>query len=250
MKTTVIKNEEEKLKRGINAPSSTGHTGAGLPTNEPNDETHCIPENDACGVQSFSFDCPERLPSRKRNVEVDTDSLFSMLPLANKACTNSLKCKVKKFLKLKHQGQSINGKISQMKDLRNPYILNYLLTRHDLDELGSNYPLDRFDPHGFEPSEFHEELQTAQYDRMLSRTQKSIETSSTLNAEHLHLSGNSKTEGTTTRERRNSTRWDVGGLPPSGILPQHTVSAFRCSQQQAIPKRNAYSLSSKQNRKI
>ena len=177
--------------------------------------------------------------SRKHKREENLDEYFSMLPPAKKSCSKPLREKVRKFLKLKDQGQSINGKISKMKDLRNPYILEHLLTRHDLDELGSNYPAGQFDPHGFDSGEFHEALQTAQYERMKPQGgQKGIiEFTSNSKAEPSNIPGTTA-EGQGGGPRRNSSRWDVGGqLAGVGTQPNSFSSL-------------SSSISSKPNRKI
>ena len=97
----------------------------------------------------------EAAGKRKRKI----DELFPMLPPAQRGCPKALRRKIDKYLTQRGQRQSVNGKLSTMKGLRNPYILEHLIVHHDLDELGSNFPKSTFDPHGFDESEYFDNLQ-------------------------------------------------------------------------------------------
>jgi hypothetical protein len=176
-------------------------------------------------------------PSRKVKRD-DLDEMFNMLPPAKKSCPKDLRDKVKKYMLLKDQGQSINGKISTMKSLRNPYILEDLLMRHGLDELGSNFSKDRFNPHGFEPSDFHESLQATQHSMMSGPSKKGIvEITNGSKIESSTLSGSTSEVGNGRRLRKESrknsnTRWDVG-VAGVGIQP-NSSSGSNSQQQQVI----------------
>ena len=149
-------------------------------------------------------------PPRKRVHELD--EMFNLLPPAKRSCPKDLRDKVKKYMQLKDQGQSINGKISTMKSLRNPYILEDLLVRHGLDELGSNFSTERFNPHGFHPSDFHEALQKTQHQMMTAQAKKQqgiVEFTNGTKTESSTLAGST---GDGRRARKgNISRWDVAG---------------------------------------
>lgn len=62
----------------------------------------------------------------------------------------------------------MNLLIQQRKDIRNPSIYEKLIDYCKIDEYGSNFPLDVYDPHGWPESSFYEELakeQKAEMDR-------------------------------------------------------------------------------------
>jgi len=40
----------------------------------------------------------------------------------------------------------------------NPLILDKITSYYDLDEIGSNYPKEVYNPHGKDPSDFYEEI--------------------------------------------------------------------------------------------
>jgi hypothetical protein len=54
--------------------------------------------------------------------------------------------------------RSINMTLKQSKAFKNPDILEKLITFCEINEIGSNYPKDIFDPMGFHPSDFYDEL--------------------------------------------------------------------------------------------
>jgi len=110
--------------------------------------------------------------------------------------------------------------------MRNPYILEHLLVRHDLDELGSNYPSDRFNPHGFKESEYHDELQKAQCEFLRPQSKKGIiEFTNGSRPETSSIPGTCEARGPDLPQRKS--RWDVGSDADVGI-------PFSSQQQQVI----------------
>lgn len=48
--------------------------------------------------------------------------------------------------------------ITNEKEYLNPLILDKIIEYYDIDEIGSNYPKEVYNPHGKDPSDFFEEL--------------------------------------------------------------------------------------------
>lgn len=60
----------------------------------------------------------------------------------------SLQGKIVQFHRLRREGRakSINEKIRHARNFKNPYMLNWLVSHCGIDETGSNYPKELFDP--------------------------------------------------------------------------------------------------------
>jgi hypothetical protein len=51
-----------------------------------------------------------------------------------------------------------NERFLAQKEFSNPHILDKVIDEFSLDEIGSNYPRDMYNPHGKDPSDFYEEI--------------------------------------------------------------------------------------------
>ncbi|KAI8824457.1 HCNGP-like protein-domain-containing protein [Fimicolochytrium jonesii] len=70
--------------------------------------------------------------------------------------------KIEKWLAIKASGTHFNDRLEQTHAFRNPSIMSKLIEYLDLDELGSNYPKDIFDPHSFPKEAFFDQIAQAQ----------------------------------------------------------------------------------------
>ncbi|RUP47450.1 HCNGP-like protein-domain-containing protein [Jimgerdemannia flammicorona] len=77
-------------------------------------------------------------------------------------CDPEVEAKVAQFHALRATGTQFNTHLLRSKAFRNPHIYAKLVEFVDLDEVGSNFPQDTFDPHGFPPQAFATELVDAQ----------------------------------------------------------------------------------------
>ncbi|OIV95243.1 hypothetical protein TanjilG_21633 [Lupinus angustifolius] len=86
--------------------------------------------------------------------------LDKFLPPPPKAkCTEELQRKINKFLDLKKAGRSFNGEVRNRKNYRNPDFLLHAVRYQDIDQIGSCFSKDVFDPHGYDPSDFYDEIE-------------------------------------------------------------------------------------------
>uniref|UniRef100_A0A8C9PEN9 SAP30 binding protein n=1 Tax=Spermophilus dauricus TaxID=99837 RepID=A0A8C9PEN9_SPEDA len=74
-------------------------------------------------------------------------------------CSNHLQDKIQKLYERKiKEGMDMNYIIQRKKEFRNPSIYEKLIQFCAIDELGTNYPKDMFDPHGWSEDSYYEAL--------------------------------------------------------------------------------------------
>ncbi|KAL9146212.1 hypothetical protein ABFS82_13G095200 [Erythranthe guttata] len=91
----------------------------------------------------------------------DVDPLEKFLSPRPKAkCSEELQEKIIKFLALKKTtGRSFNAEVRNRKEYRNPDFLLHAVTYQDIDQIGSCFHKDVFDPHGYDKSDFCDEIE-------------------------------------------------------------------------------------------
>ncbi|XP_063816677.1 SAP30-binding protein isoform X2 [Pseudophryne corroboree] len=78
-------------------------------------------------------------------------------------CSNHLQEKIHRLYEKKlKEGTDMNQIIQKKKEFRNPSIYEKLIQFCSIDELGTNYPKDMFDPHGWPEDSYYEALAKAQ----------------------------------------------------------------------------------------
>ncbi|KAM9773808.1 SAP30-binding protein [Syngnathus typhle] len=78
-------------------------------------------------------------------------------------CSIQLQEKIHKLYERKLHGDfDTNSHIQKKKEFRNPSIYEKLIQFCSIDELGTNYPKDMFDPHGWSEDSYYEALAKAQ----------------------------------------------------------------------------------------
>ena len=74
------------------------------------------------------------------------------------AQTVLLQQKIKKFLAYQRAGRSFNAEVRNRKDYRNPDFLQHAVRYKEIDQIGSCFSKDVFDPHGYDKSDFYDEI--------------------------------------------------------------------------------------------
>lgn len=88
------------------------------------------------------------------------DPLDKFLPPPPKAkCSEELQRKINKFLEYKKAGKSFNAEVRNRKDYRNPDFLLHAVRYQDIDQIGSCFSKDVFDPHGYDSSDFYDQIE-------------------------------------------------------------------------------------------
>ncbi|KAF6147560.1 hypothetical protein GIB67_014679 [Kingdonia uniflora] len=94
------------------------------------------------------------------DLEKDVDPLEKFLPPPSKIkCSEDLQERINKFLALnKRDGKSFNAAVRKKKEYRNPDFLLHAVRYQDIDQIGSCFSKDVFDPHGYEKCDYYDEI--------------------------------------------------------------------------------------------
>lgn len=88
------------------------------------------------------------------------DPLESFLPPpVTTKCPQELQEKINKFLAYKKSGKSFNAALRNRKDYRNPDFLQHAVRYQDIDQIGTCFSRDVFDPHGYDKSDYYDEIE-------------------------------------------------------------------------------------------
>ncbi|XP_041672509.1 SAP30-binding protein isoform X2 [Cheilinus undulatus] len=133
-------------------------------------------------------------------------------------CSSQLQDKIHKLYERKLHGDfDTNSHIQKKKEFRNPSIYEKLIQFCGIDELGTNYPKDMFDPHGWSEDSYYEALAKAQKVEMdkLEKAKKErtkIEfvtgTKKGTNPSSTAASTTSSSTTTTTEAQKRKSKWD------------------------------------------
>ncbi|KAJ4968143.1 hypothetical protein NE237_014844 [Protea cynaroides] len=106
-------------------------------------------------------------------IQRDVDPLDKFLPLPPKAkCSEQLQEKINKFLFYKGAGKSFNAEVRNRKDYRNPDFLLHAVRYQDIDQIGSCFSKEVFDPHGYDKSDYFDELEVDMKHEMVRKDQE------------------------------------------------------------------------------
>ncbi|GLU22840.1 hypothetical protein SLE2022_388850 [Rubroshorea leprosula] len=149
----------DQVMYGVEHQTATGKTPLGaaqltpqlsdMEPSQPVTVSHAVGESEAIEVEEAV-----------KVSEEDADLLDKFLPPPPKAkCSEELQRKINKFLNLKRAGKSFNAEVRNRKDYRNPDFLLHAVSYQDIDPIGSNFSKDVFDPHGYDKSDFIDEIE-------------------------------------------------------------------------------------------
>ncbi|KAH9321128.1 hypothetical protein KI387_015767 [Taxus chinensis] len=124
------------------------------------------PENDTQPVDPVTTKEPEVAVSPKLNgvakIELqqpEQDPLADFLPPPSTTkCSEELQNKINRYLTLKNAGRSFNEELRNSKGYRNPDFLQRAVKYQEIDQIGSCFRKDIFDPHGYDPSDYYDAL--------------------------------------------------------------------------------------------
>ncbi|KAM7264192.1 hypothetical protein ACFE04_001875 [Oxalis oulophora] len=107
-----------------------------------------------------SADVIEFTNNNNNNNDDFNDPLDKFLPPPPKTkCSELLQRKIERFIDLKKARRSFNAEVRNRKDYRNPDFLLHAVKYQDIDQIGSCFHKDVFDPHGYDPSDFYDEIE-------------------------------------------------------------------------------------------
>ncbi|NXB24771.1 S30BP protein, partial [Rhagologus leucostigma] len=88
---------------------------------------------------------------------------IKILPEPPGRCSNQLQDKIQKLCEMKmKEGMDMNYKIQRKKEFHNPSLYEKMIQFCSIDEIGTNYPKDKFDPHAWSEDSYYEALAKAQ----------------------------------------------------------------------------------------
>ncbi|XP_061666836.1 SAP30-binding protein isoform X2 [Syngnathoides biaculeatus] len=130
-------------------------------TNDESDEPRDADDVEASEVETKDPNELVALFSEKvRNMSPDE---IRIPPEPPGRCSSQLQEKIHKLYERKLHGDfDTNSHIQKKKEFRNPSIYEKLIQFCSIDELGTNYPKDMFDPHGWSEDSYYEALAKAQ----------------------------------------------------------------------------------------
>ncbi|CAG2235201.1 SAP30-binding protein [Mytilus edulis] len=142
-----------------------------------------------------------------------------------------LQDKISGLFEKMRKGLDMNDKIQRRKDFRNPSIYEKLIEFIGIDEKGSNYPAEVFDPHAWGKESFYDQLDKAQKVEMEKR-EKERKDRTKVEFVTGTKRPQSSTDVTSGDDKKRKTKWDNqptsnvtgsrGGLP--GVINPNVVS--------------------------
>ncbi|CAA0817793.1 transcriptional regulator family protein [Striga hermonthica] len=126
---------------------------------EPIDQSE--PDGMGCAVKESESGGTEDAVMVSVEDKKDVDPLDKFLPPPPKdKCSEDLQEKIIRFLALKKtSGRSFNSEVRNRKEYRNPDFLLHAVTYQNIDQIGSCFTKDVFDPHGYDKSDFYDEIE-------------------------------------------------------------------------------------------
>ncbi|XP_043255179.1 SAP30-binding protein isoform X1 [Colletes gigas] len=150
-------------------------------------------------------------------------------------CPVELQEKIMKlFRKMESGGLDMNKVIQQRKDFRNPSIYEKLIQFCSINELGTNYPVDRFDPFKWGKDSYYEELakvQKAEMDK-LEKARKEKTKIEIVSGTAKRPNSSSVTEDDA---KKRKSKWDqvatgaTASVKPTVLLSQPTLTTLTSS---------------------
>lgn len=143
-------------------------------------------------------------------------------------CSQNLQDKIARLYERKlRDGKDMNASIQMRKDFRNPSIYEKLISYCGIDEMGTNYPPEVYDPHCWGPGSYYEELSKRQKEEMDKREKEK-------KTKVEFITGTAKKPAIEAVEGvKRKSKWDVGSanqglsmssqLKPAGLLPTPQV---------------------------
>ncbi|XP_066307197.1 uncharacterized protein [Miscanthus floridulus] len=100
----------------------------------------------------------------------DPLSRFLPPPVTTK-CSAALQQKINRFLAYKRAGKSFNAEVRNRKDYRNPDFLQHAVRYQEIDQIGTCFGKDVFDPYGYDKGDYYDEIE-AEMKRELERKEQ------------------------------------------------------------------------------
>ncbi|GAA0138328.1 DNA-binding transcription factor [Lithospermum erythrorhizon] len=131
-----------------------------------------LQEPNAIVVESGPMEIAERIILTSGEAK-ESDPVINFLPPPPmEKCSEELQVEFENYLNLRRSGRSYNADIRKKKGYRNPDFLLHTVTYQDIDQIGSCFIKDVFDPHGYDESDFYDSLEADMTHEMETREQE------------------------------------------------------------------------------
>uniref|UniRef100_A0A6V7KUH6 SAP30-binding protein n=1 Tax=Bracon brevicornis TaxID=1563983 RepID=A0A6V7KUH6_9HYME len=144
------------------------------------------------------------------------------------------------FKKMEHGGLDMNKLIQQRKDFRNPSIYEKLIQFCGINELGTNYSVERFDPFRWSKDSYYEELAKVQKAEMDKLEKARKEKTKIEIVSGTAKRPNSSVSNSDDDAKKRKSKWDqvatgapVSAVKPALLLPQPTLTTLTSSAAKA-----------------
>ncbi|KAG2591816.1 hypothetical protein PVAP13_5NG506700 [Panicum virgatum] len=105
------------------------------------------------------------------NGETDDPLSRFLPPPVTRKCSAALQQKINRFLAYKRAGKSFNAEVRNRKDYRNPDFLQHAVRYQEIDQIGTCFSKDVFDPYGYDKADYYDEIE-ADMKRELERKEQ------------------------------------------------------------------------------
>uniref|UniRef100_M8BH88 SAP30-binding protein n=1 Tax=Aegilops tauschii TaxID=37682 RepID=M8BH88_AEGTA len=92
------------------------------------------------------------------NVQNDDPLSRFLPPPVTTKCSTALQQRINKFLGYKRSGKSFNAEVRNRKDYRNPDFLQHAVRYQEIDQIGTCFSKDVFNPYGYDKSDYYDEI--------------------------------------------------------------------------------------------
>ncbi|XP_032662701.1 SAP30-binding protein [Odontomachus brunneus] len=174
---------------------------------------------------------PTSRPGELLSDGVETGDLYGVTipPEPAGQCPSELQEKIAKlYRKMESGGLDMNLLIQQRKDFRNPSIYEKLIQFCSINELGTNYPPDRFDPFKWGKDSYYEELAKVQKAEMDKLDKARKEKTKIEIVSGTAKRPNSSTSGTEDDAKKRKSKWDqvaTGGSAAAAAVAAAAAAA-------------------------
>uniref|UniRef100_A0A914EA77 SAP30-binding protein n=1 Tax=Acrobeloides nanus TaxID=290746 RepID=A0A914EA77_9BILA len=172
---------KDRLARFVSTYSSLSSISTESPNGSDISKNHFSSERD-------SFDEPDPAPSQTSELDIEESIeilknvllpspvymesisltsfsppregfMFSIVPPSPTGQVDEeVQMRFTRYWQLKEQGKDMNAYITNQKKFKNPAIYKSLIKRFGIDEVGTNFPKNVFDPHTFEEDSYYDRL--------------------------------------------------------------------------------------------
>ncbi|GAB0097708.1 SAP30-binding protein [Sergentomyia squamirostris] len=191
------------------------------------DEENVSPNSEISTMDISEEELPlsEKEQSDSKPIDPFAEYGFQLPPEPKGKCTVELQEKINNlYEKMKNSNMDMNKLIQERKEFRNPSIYEKLIQFCDINELGTNYPPEIYDPLQWGKESFYEELAKAQKAEMDRREKEKKDNAK---MEQVTLAARKAEE----EAKKRKSKWDQPGpsanaapLKPAGLVQPSSLT--------------------------